>query len=75
MLTIYNDKMKKLNVIHGNTESLLRQICEENPKLFKKKSDDIKGKINFKSLSNTEAKTNIGYFYLWKNYVLDFEVS
>jgi len=74
MLTIYNEKNQKLNQLRGNVEALLRQICEENPKIFKKKQDDINGKITFKSLSNTEARTNIGFFYLWKNYVLDFEV-
>ena len=75
MVTIYNENKRRLINLHGNAEALLRQICEENPKLFKKKTDEAKGKITFKSLGGTEAKTNIGYFYLWKNFVLDFEVS
>ena len=80
MLTVYNEKKKKLFVLRGNAESILRTICEENSKddsklLFSKKVDDIKGKVTFKSLSSTEAKTNIGFFYFWKNYILDFEVS
>jgi len=53
----------------------LRSICETNTKLFSKKSDDELGKITFISLSSTEAKINIGNVYLWKDYVLLFEVS
>ena len=81
MLTIYNDKGKKILVMRGSVETSLRSICEESvdpkttKKIFSKKTDDVKGLITFKSLSNTEAKTTQGYFYLWKNYVLDFLVS
>lgn len=77
MLTIFNETGKKMCMLGGNAEALLRMICDEpkNAKLFSKETDDDAGKITFKSLGNTEAKVNIGVFYLWKDYVLKFEVS
>jgi hypothetical protein len=61
--------------LHGQPESYLRAICEDNEKLFAKKANDTLGKITFKSLSSTEAKINVGNVYLWKNYIIEFEVS
>lgn len=75
MLTIFNDKGKRLITTRGKNETDLRSICESNEKIFKKKQDDVQGIILFKSLSNTEAKTTSSYFYLWKNYKLEFKVS
>ena len=74
MVTVYNDKKKRIFSLSGNPEALLRQICEQNPTLFTKESDDALGKIKFTSLSSTEAKINIGNVYLWKDYTLYFEV-
>ena len=79
MLTVYNEKKKRLFTLHGNVESIIRTICEENSKvdsmLFYKKQDNVNGKITFKSLKSTEARTNVGNFYFWKNYIIDFKVS
>jgi len=80
MVTIYNEKGRKLFVIIGNADAMLRSICETaannktEKKLFSKQIDDELGKIKFKSLSSTEAKLNIGSVYLWQDYTLIFEV-
>ena len=81
MLTIYNENKRKLLILQGNPEAMLRSICETsidkktNEKLFSKTINDEIGKITFTSLSSTEAKINIGNVYLWKDYILIFEVS
>lgn len=75
MVSIYNEKGRKLIVIYGNAEAILRSICETNTKLFSKKTDEELGKITFISLSSTEAKINIGNVYLWDGYIVEFEVT
>ena len=82
MVTIYceppkkNKAAKKVLVLVGKHEAMLRMICEENQSLFSKINNDSDiGKITYKSLSATEAKIDIGYVYLWKDYIIEFDVS
>lgn len=74
MVTIYNDKGKKIMLFVGKTEAMIRFVCENNQKFFKKKVDDS-GKISFKLLSSVEARIDVGFVYLWKDYLLIFDIS
>ena len=91
MVTIYSDSKKKnvmgrmVVSYTGKDETTLRQICEENleiniekntKKLFiKTKSDPDIGVIIFKSISTTEAKLVNSKIYLWKDYIIEFDIS
>ena len=82
MVTIYTElpkkdkSAKKVLTLVGKHEAMLRMICEENASLFTKiKNDSDIGKITYRSLSATEAKIDIGYVYLWKDYIIEFDVS
>lgn len=75
MVTIYNKENKKIAKFIGKTESMLRFICENNNKLFKKEVNEIAGKVFYESLFNTEARIDIGCIYFWKGYKIIFEVS
>jgi hypothetical protein len=75
MLTVYDDRNKKLYTFTSQDEVHTRTICEQNPKLFQK-NQDKEDRTIFNVTDGTEAKLPSNKkLYLYKKFRLEFLVS